>query len=133
MNGPRQFTPENDYQVDRDYANSPFYSGIRDFGSQDMMVTESPGIVWDRTREHLGTTDKSIITMRKILIKAAKDLANGIEPPAIDPSLPYKEIRGAEKVLEPGEDWRRLGTREDPLYRRIHEMLEVPAAGGGAG
>jgi nitrite reductase/ring-hydroxylating ferredoxin subunit len=133
MNGARQFTPDNDYQVDRDYGNSPFYSGIRDFGSQDMMVTESPGVIWDRTKEHLGTTDKSIITMRKILLKAAKDLANGIEPPAVDPSLPYKEIRGAEKILEPGEDWRRLGTPDDPMYRRIHEMLEAaPSAGGGA-
>jgi hypothetical protein len=131
LGGPRQWTPDNDYQVDRDYTNSPFYSGIADFGSQDLMVTESPGTIWDRTKEHLGTTDKSIITMRAILLKAAKDLAAGIEPPAVDPSLPYAEIRGAEKVLEPGEDWRRLGTREDPLYRRIHEMLEVTAAGGG--
>jgi nitrite reductase/ring-hydroxylating ferredoxin subunit len=133
---PREFTPENDYQVDRDYATTPFYSGIRDFGSQDLMVTESPGKIWDRSREHLGTTDKSIITMRRILLKAAKDLANGIEPPAVDPSLPYKEIRGAEKILAPGEDWRVLGTPADPLRQKIAQMLqteraEVPAAGGG--
>jgi len=130
----RQWRPDNDYQVDRDYANSPFYSGIGDFGSQDLMVTESPGAIWDRSQEHLGTTDKSIITMRKILLKAAKDLANGIEPPAIDPALPYTEIRGAEKVLELGEDWRRLGTPADPLRQRIeHELaqIEVPVEGSG--
>jgi hypothetical protein len=100
------------------------------------MATETPGKIWDRSREHLGTTDKSIITMRRILLKAAKDLANGIEPPAVDPSLPYKEIRGAEKVLAPGEDWRTLGTPADPLRQKIEQMLqtekaEVPAAGGG--
>jgi hypothetical protein len=100
------------------------------------MVTESPGRIWDRSREHLGTTDKSIITMRRILLKAAKDLANGIEPPAIDPDLPYKEIRGAEKVLAAGEDWRILGTRQDPLRIQIDAMLkeqaaEVPVSGGG--
>jgi phenylpropionate dioxygenase-like ring-hydroxylating dioxygenase large terminal subunit len=132
----REFRPDNDYQVDRDYTTSPFYSGIRDFGSQDLMVTESPGRIWDRSREHLGTTDKSIITMRRILLKAAKDLANGIEPPAVDPSLPYKEIRGAEKVLEPGEDWRRLGTPADPLRQKVEAMVkaqeaEVPVVGGG--
>jgi phthalate 4,5-dioxygenase oxygenase subunit len=133
---PREYLPENDYQIDRDYATSPFYSGIRDFGSQDLAMTESPGKIWDRSQEHLGTTDKSIITMRKILLKAAKDLANGIEPPAIDPGLPYKEIRGAEKVLEPGEDWRILGTPQDPLRIKIDAMLEeqaaeVPVSGGG--
>jgi hypothetical protein len=131
---PREYLPQNDYQVDRDYATSPFFSGIRDFGSQDLMVTESPGAIWDRSQEHLGTTDKSIITMRKILLRAAKDYANGIEPPAIDPSLPYTEIRGAEKVLERGEDWRRLGTPADPLRQRIEAELaqiEVPVEGGG--
>jgi hypothetical protein len=70
------------------------------------------------------------------LLKAAKYLADGIEPPAIDPSLPYTEIRGAEKVLEPGEDWRILGTRQDPLRIKIDAMLaeqaaEVPVSGGG--
>jgi hypothetical protein len=138
INATRQFLPQNDYQVDRDYAASPFYSGISDFGSQDLMVTESPGKVWDRSREHLGTTDKSIITMRKILLRAAKDYANGIEPPAIDPTLPFTEIRGAEKILEPGEDWRRLGTPADPLRQRIEQSLaqptaiEVPAEGSGS-
>jgi len=134
QNNQRKYRPDNDYLIDRDQENRVFYSGIEDFGSQDLMATESPGKIWDRSREHLGTTDKSIITMRKILIKAAKDLANGIEPPAVDPALPYTEIRGAEKVLEPGEDWRRLGTKDDPLRRRIEEMTsvkaEVDAAGG---
>jgi phthalate 4,5-dioxygenase len=131
--GQREFRPDNDYQVDRDLANTVYFSGVRDFGSQDLMVTESPGKIWDRSKEHLGTTDKSILTMRRILLKAAKDLANGVEPPATDPSLPYTEIRGAEKVLAPGEDWRRLGTKDDPLYRRVHEMVEAEASVGGSG
>ncbi|HWO73836.1 MAG TPA: Rieske 2Fe-2S domain-containing protein [Dehalococcoidia bacterium] len=133
QNNQRQFRLDNDYLIDRDLKNSPFYSGIRDFGSQDLMATESPGPIWDRSQEHLGTTDKSIIKMRQILLKAAKDLAKGIEPPAVDPDLPYREIRGAEKILEPGEDWRTLGTEKDPLYRRIHEMLKVEAPAAGAG
>jgi hypothetical protein len=27
----------------------------------------------------------------------------------------YRSIRGAEKILEPGEDWRLLGTEADPV------------------
>jgi phthalate 4,5-dioxygenase len=60
-----------------------------------------------------------VIRMRRMLLKAAKDLANGIEPPAIDPSLPYTSIRSAEKILAPGEDWRVLGTEADPLLQQV--------------
>jgi phthalate 4,5-dioxygenase oxygenase subunit len=97
-------------------------------------VTESAGAIWDRSQEHLGTTDKSIIKMRSILINAAKDLAKGIEPPAIDPSLSYRSIRSAEKVLEPGEDWRILGTDEDPMVIEklgLQKAAPEVAAGGG--
>jgi hypothetical protein len=99
------------------------------------MVTESAGAIWDRSQEHLGTTDKSIIKMRQILINAAKNLAKGIEPPAIDPSRPYKSIRSAEKILAPGEDWRILGTDEDPIVIEklgLQEQESAVAGGGGA-
>jgi phthalate 4,5-dioxygenase len=36
---------------------------------------------------------------------------------AVDAGLDYKSIRGAEKILEPGEDWRVLGTDEDPVVQ----------------
>jgi hypothetical protein len=94
------------------------------------MVTESAGAIWDRSQEHLGTTDKSIITLRRILINAAKDLARGGAPPAVDPSLPYETIRSAEKVLAPGEDWRVLGTNDDPMVQRYESEQPVEAAGG---
>jgi hypothetical protein len=62
--------------------------------------------------------------MRELLIKAAKDLENGMEPPALDLSYPYDSIRSAEKILGPGEDWRLLGTPEDTI------VAEVTAAPG---
>jgi phthalate 4,5-dioxygenase len=55
--------------------------------------------------------------MRHILISAAKGLAEGKEPPAVAAVLDYRSIRGAEKILEPGEDWRTLGTGDDPVVR----------------
>ena len=134
-NGHRRFLPENDYLIDRDLQKSTLYTGITDFGSQDLMATESMGPIYDRTHEHLGTTDKAIIRMRQILINAAKDLENGIEPPLLDASLPYDEIRSGEKILAPGEDWRIVGTNQDPLMLKALEMArrdraEVPTLGG---
>jgi phthalate 4,5-dioxygenase len=81
------------------------------------MVTESMGPVYDRTEEHLGSTDKAISRMRHILITAAKRLADGEEPPAVGAGLDYRSIHGAEKILEPGEDWRILGTKDDPVVQ----------------
>ena len=93
------------------------FSGVSDFVSQDLMVTESMGPIYDRTQEQLGSTDRAITRMRHILISAAKGLAEGKEPPAVAAGLDYRSIRGAEKILEPGEDWRTLGTADDPVVR----------------
>jgi len=93
------------------------------------MATESMGPIYDRTQEHLGNTDRAIIRMRRLLIKTAQDLADGIEPPATKPSAEMSRIYSAEKILAPGEDWRVLGTPSDPM---VHEMeahpIEAPAA-----
>jgi hypothetical protein len=125
---PRSWNAENDYQIDRERQRSTLYTGIENFVSQDLMVTESAGAIWDRSLEHLGTTDKSIITLRRILIDAAKNLAKGIEPPAVDPALPYDTIRSAEKVLAPNEDWRVLGTNDDPMVQQFEELESVNAS-----
>jgi nitrite reductase/ring-hydroxylating ferredoxin subunit len=103
----------NDYYLDREAQRTLSYTGIQGIGQQDMAVTESMGAIYDRSREHLGTTDAAVIRMRRMLIKAAKDLAAGIEPPALEGD--FASIRSAEKILEPGEDWRALGTGADPV------------------
>jgi hypothetical protein len=111
---PRLYTAENDYQIDRDAQRTVTFTGIEDFVSQDLMVTESMGPIYDRSQEHLGSTDRAVIAMRQVLLNAAKGLVQGKEPPAVG-EYDYRSIRAAEKTLEPGEDWRRLGTDEDPI------------------
>jgi len=131
----RKYTPENDYQIDRVAQKGESYSGIRDFRSQDMMATESAGPIYDRTREHLGSTDVAVIRMHRMLLRAAKALANGELPPALGGSGDFRSIRGAEKVLADGEDWRMLGTNEDPIVQEALFSLGGSVAGesGAAG
>jgi nitrite reductase/ring-hydroxylating ferredoxin subunit len=117
---PRAYTAENDYQISREAQRHGIFSGVADFVSQDLMVTESMGPIYDRTQEQLGSTDKAISRMRHILISAAKGLAAGKEPPAVGGDLDYASIRGAEKILEPGEDWRGLGTDDDPVVQEAY-------------
>jgi phthalate 4,5-dioxygenase oxygenase subunit len=116
---PRTHTADNDYLIDRDVQRDGTFSGISDFVSQDLMVTESMGPIYDRTQEHLGTIDKAIIRMRQLLIRSAKALAaDGTAPPALaGQGHDFRTIRSAEKILEPGEDWRVLGTDDDPVVR----------------
>jgi phenylpropionate dioxygenase-like ring-hydroxylating dioxygenase large terminal subunit len=136
FNGNRRFLPENDYLIDRERQKDTLYTGIPDFGSQDLMATESMGPIYDRTQEHLGTTDKAVIRMRRILIEAAKGLAEGKEPPALDASLPYHEVRSGEKILAAGEDWRIVGSNQDPTLLEAQRLAsqqaqEVDVAVGG--
>jgi hypothetical protein len=112
----REYTADNDYQIDREVQRNSTFSGVADFVSQDFLVTESMGPIYDRTQEQLGSTDKAISRMRHILISAAKGLAQGKEPPATGDGLDFRSIYGAEKILEPGEDWRVLATPEDPTF-----------------
>jgi hypothetical protein len=77
------------------------------------------GPIYDRRQEHLGTTDVAIIRMRQMLLKAAKDLEQGIDPPGLDPSIPFGHIRAEEKIIAAGEDWQTLATEADPTFREL--------------
>ena len=46
-------------------------------------MTDGMGIIADRSKEHLATTDMAIIRMRRRLIEAARELEEGIEPSAV--------------------------------------------------
>ncbi len=99
-------TKANDYKIDRE-AQSQWksYSGIVGIRQQDMAVTESMGTIYDRTHEHLGTTDALIIRTRRKLIKTAKDLRDhGILPPGVDNPELY-HMRSGEFLLPRSVDW----------------------------
>jgi phthalate 4,5-dioxygenase len=87
------------------------------FRSQDNMSTETAGPIYDRTREHLASLDVAVIRMHRLLLRAAKALGRGEEPPALAGAGDFRAIRGAEKILAEGEDWRVLGTDDDPIVK----------------
>ncbi|WP_232665876.1 Rieske 2Fe-2S domain-containing protein [Pseudonocardia sp. TRM90224] len=125
---PRNYLAEADYHIDREVQRTTTFSGVADFVSQDLMVTESMGPIYDRSQEHLGTIDKAIIRMRNQLVRSAKKLAADDTPP---PALAgdFRSIRGADKILEDGQDWRVLGTDADPAVQEAEAAIRQPAAG----
>ncbi|HEX5369961.1 MAG TPA: Rieske 2Fe-2S domain-containing protein [Dehalococcoidia bacterium] len=74
---------DNDYLIDRDMQRTYNYTGMPTNRVQDAAVTESMGTVYDRSKEHLGTSDMAIIFMRRYLMRIAKELQEGIEPPIV--------------------------------------------------
>ena len=82
---PGTFIPQdnvhNDYNLDREKQRNVNYTGIRTFPLQDIAIMENQwGPIADRTREHLTSYDYMIIHVRQRLLKAARALAQGIEP-----------------------------------------------------
>jgi phthalate 4,5-dioxygenase oxygenase subunit len=136
---PRNYLAEADYNIDREVQRTTTFSGVKDFVSQDLMVTESMGPIYDRSQERLGTIDKAIIRMRNQLIRSAKSLEENSDAPLLalsGPDADFRKIRGADKILEDGEDWRYLGTDDDPAVQEAEEALRAsedrspqPAAG----
>jgi nitrite reductase/ring-hydroxylating ferredoxin subunit len=78
---------DNDYLIDRELQRSGrSFTGIKSIGIQDQAVQESQGPRFDRTKEHLGTSDTAIINARKRLLEAVEAVAAGQDPPGLDPA-----------------------------------------------
>jgi hypothetical protein len=99
-------TMANDYQIDRENQRTrKSFTGIRGIRQQDMAMTESMGLVMDRTNEHLGTTDAFIIRVRRKLLAEARALAQtGEVPYRVDHPEVYRQ-RSGEMVIPRAQDW----------------------------
>jgi phthalate 4,5-dioxygenase oxygenase subunit len=71
----------NNYLQDRQMQKSVNFTGIDDFLNHDACATESMGAIFDRSKEHLGVSDKAVIAVRKFLLTAVKEIQKGQEPP----------------------------------------------------
>ena len=117
--------PENDFLIDRELqASGTSYSGIPGGARpQDMAVTWSMGTIYNRSREHLGTTDQLIIRTRRRLVAAARALRDkGTVPPGVDNPEVYRQRSGGV-VLPRNVDWWE-GTRDLRQPFVIHEGLK---------
>jgi len=95
----------NDYRIDRQWQRNGDYTGIAGIHTQDQAVTETMGPIYDRTQEHLGSSDAMVIRTRRRLLDAARALASeGTLPPGVDHPEIYRQRSGGI-VLPNGTDW----------------------------
>ncbi len=102
----------NDYNIDYEVQKTLQFSGIAFSGNlQDRAMTElmtnEDGIepIYDRSKEHLGTTDAMVIAVRRMLIRAAATLQSEGAAPKNVQNVELDRVRSASVILPPGEDW----------------------------
>lgn len=107
----------NRFFQDRMAMKTESFSGIMGIREQDAAMTVGMGPIVDRSQEHLGAADSAVIALRRILIKAARELENGTEPVAAFRGSAYRR-RAWSAVLPRNEDF-----LNDPLANQMHESL----------
>jgi phenylpropionate dioxygenase-like ring-hydroxylating dioxygenase large terminal subunit len=99
----------NRYLQDREEMKTTSFLGMGlNFNVHDAYATEGQGEILDRTLEHLGYSDKPIAMMRKVLLRAIRELQEGKEPPHViraeaDNHFPY--LGGYTGLLGPTGEW----------------------------
>jgi len=96
----------NDYLVDRALQRSGrSYTGIRGIREEDLAVQESMGEIFDRTGEHLGSSDLAVIAMRRRMLEAVTALAERGEVPYEARNADNYRVRSAALVLPRDVPW----------------------------
>lgn len=103
----------NHYLQDRERQRTASFSGILgvSVAEQDSCATESMGRVFDRTKEHLGVGDKTVIAVRRFLLKAIRAVEEGKEPPHVirDPAArKVFDLISLGGIVSSGASWREL-------------------------
>ena len=86
---------DNDFLIDRELQKRRSFTGIVGINTQDVAVQEGMGRIADRSEEHLGSTDRAIVTMRRLLLEATRVVASGGTPRGVDPSS-YRSVRAVD-------------------------------------
>ncbi|HXQ49840.1 MAG TPA: Rieske 2Fe-2S domain-containing protein [Stellaceae bacterium] len=102
---------DNDFLVDREAQRTRTFTGIKGLNTQDIALQEGMGPIVDRARETLGTSDRAIITMRRLLLEATRAVERGERPKGVDPAT-YRGLRPHDTMVPPGADWRQVFANE---------------------
>jgi hypothetical protein len=123
-------TAPPDYKTEHSLANMHLqdrarmahenFSGIPGASIQDRAMQEGMGPIVDRSKEHLGTSDKAVIFYRRLLLRKLQEMDEGKPLPAHDPSLDFKLRAGSFNVPvdRPWQEvvkWQEEHEQEHPL------------------
>jgi len=116
----------NDYGFNPDEQRTETYTGMGlDINVHDQWAVESPGPIFDRTKEHLGKTDVAIIKYRRMMRAAiaslkegntdALPMLNGVNPATVYGPISNDTIGDRDawnKAFEASDRARRAGCKD---------------------
>lgn len=121
----------NDYGFDPHEQATQTYTGMGlDINVHDQWAVESMGAVQDRTREHLGTSDKAIVLFRRMLREEIDKAAAGQTPMMVLDARHARGIQGPGTMdgIGPSRGWETYWMEVDVKRRRAAPwMAPVPA------
>jgi phenylpropionate dioxygenase-like ring-hydroxylating dioxygenase large terminal subunit len=101
--------------------------GEEDINLHDQWAVESMGTIQDRTKEHLGTTDKVIMANRRTLLKAIETVQNGGRPPMALAEGEAAALRGPDTIdcIAPAASWSEFWSAAAASKRRGAAWLQA--------
>lgn len=103
-------TRANNWLQDRESMRAGSFTGIRGISMEDVVVQESMGPLYDRRKEHLGTSDVAIIRMRRRLLDSVRGFTDrGLPPLGLAEPIPYELLRAEERMIPLGTPWQVVG------------------------
>jgi phenylpropionate dioxygenase-like ring-hydroxylating dioxygenase large terminal subunit len=96
----------NDYLIDRQMQKTQNFTGIVGVNTQDFALQEGMGPICDRSKEFLGSSDKAIVALRRMLLEAVSNNEKGGTLRALDPAT-YRKVRAYDRVVPAGQEWRK--------------------------
>jgi hypothetical protein len=110
----------NDYGFDaHEQAHETFTGMGTDINVHDQWACESMGPIADRTKEHLGQSDKAISAYRRILRRAIEEAGNGGKPLMVLDGEAAAKLTGPAAIdgIGPSDGWQAYWQKTD-LARR---------------
>jgi phthalate 4,5-dioxygenase len=84
----------NDYLQDREQQKRQTFTGMGQiFLVHDSCATESMGPIYDRSQEHLGVSDVTVIAVRRFLLQSVRSFQAGKEPPHVIRTTEANDMR----------------------------------------
>ncbi|GLH80829.1 ring-hydroxylating oxygenase subunit alpha [Bradyrhizobium sp. SSBR45G] len=111
----------NDYGFDPHEQATATYTGMgNDINVHDQWAVESMGRIQDRTREHLGQSDKAIIQYRRLLREQIETVARGETPMLHLDAAEARSVQGPATMdgIGPTRGWETYWMEVDVRRRR---------------
>jgi len=86
----------------------PFVMNLQDRAMTELMCDADGNPIYDRTQEHLGSSDQMVITVRRQLLQATLRLQDGGSPPANVDDVRLNRVRAATLRPPIDADWKTI-------------------------